>query len=149
LNRELLFSRRGGAAGWLAFPFALVFECLSPVVECLGWVYFAAGFFTGYLDWELAIAFLVVNFGFGSLLSVTSLLLDEISNHTYPRQRQIFVLLVAAVVENVGFRQLTACWRLVGLVQWLTGAKARWGVMTRSADCTSQVAPASSPVHRR
>ncbi len=146
LNRGLLFSRGGGSAGWLAFPFALIFECLSPIVECLGWVVFAAGYFGGYLDWELALLFLVVNIGFGTLLSVTSLLLDEISNHTYPKQKQIVVLLLAAVAENLGYRQLTAWWRLIGLVHWLTGAKARWGVMTRTADWSSQVAssPASS-----
>jgi len=143
LNRRLLFSRGGGSAGWLAFPFALIFECLSPIVECLGWVFFGVGYFTGYLDWELALLFLVVNIGFGTLLSVTSLLLDEISNHTYPKQKQIVVLLLAAVAENLGYRQLTAYWRLIGLAQWLTGAKARWGVMTRTADWSSQVA--SSP----
>ena len=88
-----------------------------------------------------------MNIGFGTLLSVTSLLLDEISNHTYPRRSQIFVLLFAAVVENLGYRQINTCWRLIGMVQWLTGTKARWGVMTRTADWSSQVA--SSPVSNR
>jgi len=108
------------------------------------------GYFTGYLDWELALLFLVVNIGFGTLLSVTSLLLDEISNHTYPKQKQIVVLLLAAVAENLGYRQLTAYWRLIGLAQWLTGAKARWGVMTRTADWSSQVASSpASPANRQ
>ncbi len=42
------------------------------------------------------------------------------------------MLLVAAVAENLGYRQMTAYWRLLGLMQWLAGTKARWGEMTRN-----------------
>ena len=86
---------------------------------------------------QLALAFLLVNVGFGTLLSASSLLLDEISYHTYPRPRQILVLLVAAVIENLGYRQMTAYWRLVGLVQWIFGARQSWGDMKRSATWSS------------
>jgi hypothetical protein len=113
---------------------------MSPVIECLGWIYFGGGYFSGYVDWKFALAFLVVNMGFGTLLSVSSLLLDEISHHTYPRQSQVLVLLLAAVAENLGYRQMTAYWRLIGVIQWLVGTKARWGDMTRTADWSSQIA---------
>jgi hypothetical protein len=90
-----------------------------------------------------------VNIGFGTLLSVSSLLLDEISHHTYPRLRQIVVLLAAATVENLGYRQMTAYWRLVGMTHWLAGTKARWGDMKRTANWSSQLSShqASTP-HR-
>ena len=148
LNRALFSSGRGGAAGWLAFPFALIFECLSPVVEFLGWVYFGGGYFSGYVDWHFALAFIVVNIGFGTLLSVSALLLDEMAHHTYPRQKQIVVLLGAAIAENLGYRQVTAYWRLVGTVQWLTGTRARWGNMTRKAGW-SQIAASPAPTATR
>ncbi|HZJ31876.1 MAG TPA: glycosyltransferase [Vicinamibacterales bacterium] len=149
LNRQLLFSRRGGWAGWVAFPFALLFECLSPVVEALGWVYFGAGFLAGFVGWGFALAFLIVNIGFGTLLSVSSLLLDEISYHTYPRFRQILALLVAATVENLGYRQMTAYWRLVGLVHWIAGTKAHWGDMKRTAEWSSPLpSPQASTTNR-
>ncbi len=134
LNRRLLFSPRSGWPGWAAFPFTLLYECLSPVVEALGWVYFGGGFLAGFVGWDFAVAFLLVNIGFGTLLSASSLLLDEISYHTYPRLGQILKLLAAATVENLGYRQLTAYWRLVGMAHWLAGTKANWGDMTRTAD---------------
>ena len=31
-------AQRGGAVGWLAFPFMLLFECLGPLIEVLGYV---------------------------------------------------------------------------------------------------------------
>jgi cellulose synthase/poly-beta-1,6-N-acetylglucosamine synthase-like glycosyltransferase len=145
LNRQLLFSRRGGWAGWAAFPFALFFEGLSPVVEGLGWIYFGGGYLIGHVDLDFALAFLVVNIGFGILLTVSSLLLDEISHHTYPRQGQIFILLIAATLENFGYRQLTAYWRLLGVVNFIAGTKARWGDMERTGDWSSQLS--SSPPH--
>ncbi|HWN86627.1 MAG TPA: glycosyltransferase family 2 protein, partial [Vicinamibacterales bacterium] len=145
LNRELLFSRRGGWAGWVSFPFTFLFECLSPVVECLGLVYFIGGYLLGHVDVEIALAFLLVSVGFGTLLSASSLLLDETSYHTYPRPRQIVVLLIAAIVENLGYRQLTAYWRLIGLVQWTVGARQTWGEMKRTGSWTSELSTPPSP----
>jgi cellulose synthase/poly-beta-1,6-N-acetylglucosamine synthase-like glycosyltransferase len=139
LNRGLLFNRKGGWAGWVSFPFTLLFECLSPVVECLGWVYFIGGYVIGHVDLEIALAFLLVSIGFGTLLSASSLLLDETSYHTYPRPRQIVALVAAAIVENLGYRQLTAYWRLIGLAQWLAGTRQTWGEMKRTGAWTSEL----------
>lgn len=141
LNRELLCSRRGGWAGWVAFPFALLYDCLSPIVEAFGWVYFLGGLIAGVVGWDFALAFLLVNIAFGTLLSVSSLLLDEISHHTYPRLRQIVLLLGAATIENLGYRQMTAYWRLLGMAHWAAGTKASWGHMKRTAGWSSQLGP--------
>jgi cellulose synthase/poly-beta-1,6-N-acetylglucosamine synthase-like glycosyltransferase len=137
MHRSLLFSRRGGWAGWAAFPFALFFEGMSAVFESAGWIYFGVGYLAGWVDLDFALTFLVVNIGFGILLTVSALLLDEISHHTYPRQSQIFGLLIAAIAENFGYRQVNLYWRLLGLLQWLTGTKAKWGDMKRTATWTS------------
>ena len=67
------------------------------------------------------------------LLSVTSLLLEELSFHTYRMTRDILLLFLVAIVENLGYRQLNSLWRLRGLVEWMLGRKAEWGEMTRVA----------------
>jgi cellulose synthase/poly-beta-1,6-N-acetylglucosamine synthase-like glycosyltransferase len=133
LNRRLLFGRRAGFAGWLAFPFALRFEWASPVVEVAGYVFFGAGLAVGAVSVEFAAAFLLVAIGLGILLSVLALLLEEMSFHTYPRVRDVLLLLIASVAENFGYRQLTALWRLMGLWKWATRRQARWGDMKRTA----------------
>jgi cellulose synthase/poly-beta-1,6-N-acetylglucosamine synthase-like glycosyltransferase len=149
LHRELLFSRRGGWAGWAAFPFALFFEVISALIEAAGWIYFGVGYLAGWVNLDFALTFLVVNIGFGILLTVSALLLDEISHHTYPRQRQIVVLLIAAMAENFGYRQVNLYWRVLGLLQWLTGTKAKWGDMKRTAAWSSTAASAQvSTSHR-
>ena len=89
---------------------------MSAVFEGAGWIYFGVGYLAGWVELDFALTFLVVNIGFGILLTVSALLLDEISHHTYPRQSQIFVLLLAAIAENFGYRQVNLYWRLLGLV---------------------------------
>ena len=70
-------------------------------------------------------AFLGLAFAMGFLLSMTALLLEELSFHMYPRLSQLAGLVATAVIENLGYRQLVAVWRLIGLVRWMRGKDAR------------------------
>lgn len=133
LNRSLLCHPKGGAAGWLALPIFILFECLSPAVLVFAYVFVAFCYFTGLWSAEAAMALLALEIGLGVLTSVTVLLVDELSFHIYPKFRQVFVLFVAALAENFGYRQLVSCWRFIGLWRWMIGAKAGWGTITRTA----------------
>lgn len=133
MNLGLLFHPRGGAAGWLAFPFMAIFEWLGPLIEVAGYAFMISAWLLGMVSGEAFWTFILVAFGFGLVLSVSSLLLEEISFHIYPKPGQIAVLLVVVILENFGYRQLNSLWRLWGLLLWMTGSKARWGEMTRKA----------------
>jgi cellulose synthase/poly-beta-1,6-N-acetylglucosamine synthase-like glycosyltransferase len=138
LNRELLFHPRGGAVGWLSFPFAILFECLSPVIVVIGYVSLIACFALRLISLEAVTAFLLADVGLGMVVSVSALLLEELSFHIYPKPAHALLLFAVAVVENVGYRQLNSIWRLIGLVRWISGAKASWGQMTRVASWQSR-----------
>jgi cellulose synthase/poly-beta-1,6-N-acetylglucosamine synthase-like glycosyltransferase len=132
LNRALLTNPRGGAVTWLALPFYMIFELFGPIIEVLGYLFILAAAVFGWLAWPEALIFLGLAIGLGVLLSTTAIMLEELSFHMYPKFRQLLLLYVAAIIENFGFRQLTAFWRLQGLVQWLRGSKHRWDTLTRS-----------------
>ena len=132
-NLGLLCNREGGFAGWFAFPFMIVFEWFGPIVEVTGYVFMIAGFLLGLISSQAFLCFLVVALGFGLMLSVSALVLEEISFHIYPKPGQLGTLLVMVLVENFGYRQLVTFWRLVGLVRWAVGARSAWGEMKRSA----------------
>ena len=132
-NRGLCFQRGSGAAGWLAYPFFVVFELCGPAIEVAGYLFVALSFALGWLDWPAILAFMVVAMGLGMLLSTSALLLEESSFHVFPRARQMLALFGIAVVENFGYRQVLAVWRLGGLVQWMRRKPARWGEMRRNA----------------
>ena len=130
-NAGLLRTRGGGTAGLLAYPFFMVFECYGPLIEVAGYAFMAAMFLLGQISGSAFLAFLLLAFGLGFLLSVSALLLEEMSFHLYPRFSQMGVLVVVALAENLGYRQLVTVWRLVGLVRWMRGARSSWGTMTR------------------
>lgn len=133
LNRGLLFQSGSGFAGWLAFPFMMIFEWIEPFVEVAGYVFIVVTYFLGMLSPPNALLFFLFAIGFGMLLSVTSLLLEEMSFHTYRNGGDLLRLFLAVIVENFGYRQLNSLWRLKGLVEWTLGRKAQWGEMTRVA----------------
>lgn len=137
LNRSLLFHRRGGAAGWLAFPYMVLFEWFGPLIEVIGYVFMALAFWLDLVSSLALVAFLLMAVGFGLLNSVTALLLEEISFHIYPRPKHLLLLLGAAIAENFGYRQLHSLWRLSGLLNWVFGKQAKWGEMTRKASLHS------------
>jgi cellulose synthase/poly-beta-1,6-N-acetylglucosamine synthase-like glycosyltransferase len=132
LHRNLgLAGPRGGAPGMLAFPFFMLFECYGPLIEVAGYAFMALLWLLGATSTEAFVTFLLLAFSLGFLLSVSALLLEEISYHVYPRFSQMGVLVVAALAENFGYRQLVTVWRLIGLTRWLRGARSTWGTMTR------------------
>jgi len=138
LNLKLLFHPRGGAPGWLAFPFMALFEWAGPLIEVTGYGFMMAGFALGVISAEAFITFMVIVFGFGFMLSVSSLLLEELSFHIYPKPRHLAILSIMVIVENLGYRQLNSLWRLWGLVLWAFGSKGNWGEMTRTASWQSK-----------
>lgn len=109
----------GGAPGWVAFPFVLAFECYGPLVEMAAYAFMAAMWLGGQISGVALAAFVFMALSLGLLHSMTGLLAEEASLRLYPRFPQAMVLLAAAVVENVGYRQVVSAWKLVGLVRWM------------------------------
>ena len=132
-NRGLLFHPRGGAPGWLAFPFMLAFELLAPLIEVAGYLFIGLGFAFGVIGASAFWTFMLLAIALGMMLSASALLLEEISFHIYKRPRELFMLAVVAIIENFGYRQLNSLWRLQGLWLWAMGKPVRWGDMKRTA----------------
>ena len=97
----------------------------------------ALAFSMGLVSLSATAAFLLMAVGLGVLNSVAALLLEEISFHLYPRPRQLLLLVLVAIAENLGYRQLNSYWRMKGLLEWIFKRPAQWGVMTRTASLHS------------
>jgi cellulose synthase/poly-beta-1,6-N-acetylglucosamine synthase-like glycosyltransferase len=124
-NRDLLFHRRGGAAGWLMLPFMVVFELLGPLIELSGYLFMVLSLVLGFVSAAQFWSFLLLVVSLGMLLSMSSLLLEEISCHTYRRPGNLLAMACMAIVENFGYHQLVLWWRLQGFFQWATRRVAR------------------------
>jgi cellulose synthase/poly-beta-1,6-N-acetylglucosamine synthase-like glycosyltransferase len=129
--RSMILNPRYGRVGLFLFPYYLIFELLSPVVEVLGLLAVAVGLALGILSTTSAVLFAIAALGYGLLLSIIAIVVDELTYQTYRRWSDFSVLVAAAFLENLGFRQLHAIWRLQGLFAGLRRKNTSWGEMPR------------------
>lgn len=129
--RGMIFNPRYGRIGLVVLPYFLLFELLGPVVELLGLLSVTVGLALGLINVPFAVLFFLVAFGYGILLSWISIAIEEFSYHRYPQWRDLAWAVAAAVVENVGYRQLHDWWRIKGIWHGARRRQPVWGVMHR------------------
>jgi cellulose synthase/poly-beta-1,6-N-acetylglucosamine synthase-like glycosyltransferase len=129
-HRRMCFNPKYGRIGIFSMPYFLVFEALAPVIEVAGYLVFASSLWTHSVGGTFALLFFYVALLLGVLNSVVSVVLHEISSHRYQGLKAWSILLLLAVAENFGYRQLTLWWRLRGTLDWIRG-KDQWGHLKR------------------
>jgi cellulose synthase/poly-beta-1,6-N-acetylglucosamine synthase-like glycosyltransferase len=128
-SSEMLFNGKYGAIGMLSFPFHLYVEALGSVVEFLGYFMVPLALLFGMVPVPLFILFVVLSLVYGSFLSVGAVLLEELTYRRYPGFRDLMILLIYAVLENIGYRQLVLLYRVQGVVRFITGFRS-WEKVT-------------------
>jgi cellulose synthase/poly-beta-1,6-N-acetylglucosamine synthase-like glycosyltransferase len=130
LHRSMTLNPRYGRIGLVGFAYLWLLDIIAPVLEVLGYILAPVLWMFGLLSMEFFIAYLLLTFVFGIVVSLGALLLEELELRRYPKPRHLIVLAVAAVGENFGYRQLHNLWRLWGTWQHLVH-RGGWGEMTR------------------
>lgn len=129
-HRHMLFNPRYGVVGLFAMPYYLLFEALGPVIEMAGYVVTFVAIPLGLLDVRFAQLLFLSAVMYGTMISLLSVVLEEISFRRYLRVSDLLTMVLFGFLENFGYRQLTTWWRLQGVVDFLRG-KQGWGAMTR------------------
>jgi cellulose synthase/poly-beta-1,6-N-acetylglucosamine synthase-like glycosyltransferase len=124
-HREMLFHRQYGMVGLFSLPFHLYVEGLGTIVEFLGYLLVPLSFVGGFISPALLILLILLGLAYGGFLSVGAVLLEEMTYRRYPRHRDLLLLLVYAMLENVGYRQLILLSRVRGTMKFLVGSH-RW-----------------------
>ncbi len=130
-HMQMLLNPRFGSVGLIAFPYFFLFEMIGPAIELLGYEMTLFGLAFGLIAPRLAVLFLIVSILFGILLSMSAVALEELTKRRYPGPADLARLFGAAILENLGFRQLLTIWRTRGLIDGLRGKKKGWGIMER------------------
>jgi cellulose synthase/poly-beta-1,6-N-acetylglucosamine synthase-like glycosyltransferase len=131
-HRRMIANPRYGRIGLVVLPYFVVFEMLGAVVELLGVGAVGLGLALGLVDVGFALLFGAVAIGYALLLSHLAMAVEEFSYRRYHRWLDLGTGVVAALLENVGYRQLHAWWRIQGLVHALRGKNATWDVLPRT-----------------
>ncbi len=143
-HRVMFFNPRYGATGMIVYPYYVFVELLAPVVEALGLVGLVLGIAFGMVDWVFASLFFLTAYGLGTALTSFTLVLEDISFHRYSTFSDRAKLFGWALLENLGYRQMTVWWRLRGMWKYLRGRKD-WGAMERKGFATPPALPSAAP----
>jgi len=130
-NRRMLGRPRYGTVGMIAMPCYLLFEVLGPLVELSGLLLIPVFWAMGKLNGEFALELILLVGGLGIMFSMMAVLLDDIAFRSYRRTKDLVALATAALAENLGYRQITAWWRVRASWQYLMGHRSGWGNMER------------------
>ena len=126
----MFLNPRYGVTGLFVFPYYAFVELLAPVIEAVGLASLVLGLIFGVIDWNFAALFYLTAYGLGTALTAFTLILEDLSFHRYETFRDRALLFWWALVENLGYRQMTVYWRLRGLWKFMRGRK-EWGKMER------------------
>lgn len=129
-HRKMMLRPSFGLLGMAAFPYFLLFETIGPLVELSGYLLTILGLAFGIVDLEVAMLFFLAAISYGVLLSVASVVLEELTLRRYPKVRHLLILIASAVLESLGFRQLLTVWRAGAFLDVLRKTKG-WGRMER------------------
>lgn len=142
-HRHMMLRPRYGVIGMVTLPWFWLFELAAPFVEVFGLGYFALvlavlaleqlGAFGGadLVDPGIVVLLLSTSVVYAIMMSLLALVGEEVSFARYTGVRNMLLAIWATVEENVGYRQMTAVWRLRGTWDALRRRRHVWGDMQR------------------
>lgn len=130
-HKGMFLNPKYGRIGLLAYPYYFLLEMMGPVIELLGYCSVALGFFLGQLSLSFMLVFFLVAFIYGSITSIFSIALEELTFRRYKRMDDLIQLMLMAVFENFGYRQILTYYRFRGMLNLVIKRKQDWGAMTR------------------
>jgi hypothetical protein len=129
-HKSGFFNPRFGGIGLFAYPYYLLFETFGPLVEVLGYVTVLASYLLGILNFEFFLLFFILAVLYGVFLSVAAILMEEISFRRYPAWEDLLRLLLYGILENFGYRQILAVFKVRAFWDFLH-RRRQWGRMER------------------
>lgn len=130
-HREMFGNQRYGLAGTIGYAHVLITDVLGPPLEALGYLFMPVLFLLGLFSQDFFLAYLALTFAFGVFISIGSLVLEELELRRYPKAHYLLVLLLAAILENFGYRQINNLWRVQGWWEFLR-RRTEWATVART-----------------
>jgi len=103
-----------GPFGWRVLSSLFYVQAVRPWLETLGYLLALAGLLLGWVDVPAALLLLLAAAGMGIVLSMAAAVLRELAEPASPDEHRMTALFLAAIPENLGYRQLRNLWLIAG-----------------------------------
>jgi len=128
-HRSMLLNPRYKQIGLFALPYFYIFEVMGPFFELIGYLALILSFAFGFLAPMIVLGIFGASIVMGMVLSLASLYIAETVN-TYTSKKDVFILLLFAFIENIGYRQIISMHRVYSFFTALFESGA-WGEQKR------------------
>lgn len=117
-HKSMMFNPRYGFFGFFNYPFYLLAEGFEPVVEAIGIFTILFAYLLGQLNTTFFLLLTLVTLGFSFVYSLICILIEELSFKKYDSFKTVCGMFILSLFENLGYRQMTVYWRLVGFYKF-------------------------------
>lgn len=128
-HRKMIFNYKYKQPGMIGFPYFFMFEMMGPFIEVVGYISLISGFLLGLLNVEIFLLLLCVTIGLGMMISLFSLYIAE-KDMTFYSWKETMLLIVIAIIENFGYRQIISLHRVISTFSALRDSGS-WGTQKR------------------
>ncbi|MGD0870193.1 MAG: glycosyltransferase [Bryobacteraceae bacterium] len=121
-----------GPFGWRIMRELYLDRSVRPKLETAAYLLAAAGLVMGWVDWKLAAFVLLSTAAMGMVQSLGAVVLREVAQPARSDPAQIASLFLAAIPENLGYRQLRNLWLIADSSGSAGAAKLNRGRMVEN-----------------
>lgn len=136
-HRSLMWSKGGGVVGRVVLPYYWLYEVFAPFVEAFGLAWATYSVIEGRINVTAAVLCLAIALLAATIVSVHTLILDELDRRAVRDPRSRMMLILTAMVEPFIHRPIITFARLEGTMRLLRGERG-WGRMRRRGFATSE-----------
>lgn len=129
-HKQILFSRKFGAVGFVSYMYFLVFELLSPYIEIFGILSVIAMFLLGMVTTRVALTYTIISLLFGAVLTISAFFSRIHTQNIKLTADDIWKAIWACIYENIGFRIILAFTRMTAFIGYKK-KKLQWGKIKR------------------
>jgi cellulose synthase/poly-beta-1,6-N-acetylglucosamine synthase-like glycosyltransferase len=130
-HARMIFNPRYGRVGMVGLPLIVIEDVLGPPCELFGYVLIPILYFMGIASGDVVLAFFSLTVLFGTAISFGTLALEEVQLRRTPSARDLAIIGLAAVIENLGYRQANLAFRVYGMWRFFR-KDARWASAGRA-----------------
>lgn len=130
-NRDMVLKPRYGRFGCVVLPYLWIFELCAPVMEAIGYASILLALILGVLSTEFFVKFMIFGYAFATMISIGSVVLEEVTYRRYGRWTEVARLLLYCFAEHLPYRQMYMVWRLQGMWQYMRG-NVKWEAAERT-----------------
>lgn len=131
LHRPIRFRKKYGVLGSISYPFWSIFEKSGPIIELLGIIYTVILLFIGDFSALYFVALLLLMYLLSLLVSVFSVLYEQIAFNNYKNRKDLRKLLWVILSEPFTVHPRVVWWGIKGHIDFIRG-KGGWGTMIRT-----------------